>query len=308
MNAVAVAVAEEGSVKGNNPAALIHTSLLSVSSVSRLLPGLMVLLLCLASVAVADIKLIATQLDDNNYYQLALKGPDAIAGKGDWLISNGIVCAVISDKDHETGLSAWGGSLIDVGHCQKNNDQWAFNHLLPNMDKELILRPAAISAQANAREAVVNVVARSYGLEAISQYRLDLVNPEQLTIQHELRCLSDCPAISMLGMLTLHPHRSLTPYTLSTRSSDYAAGFHHLGFDRFDTASQLAAMLPNDISILVGAGMLGADVSYGVQVFDAYLLKPGEEKKALPVFSITHPDYTLQGVLSDQPWIGGGGS
>ena len=66
-------------------------------------------------------------------------------------------------------------------------------------------------------------------------------------------------------------------------------------------------MLPNDISILVGAGMLGADISYGVQIFDAYLLKPGEEKTPLPIFSITHPDYTLQAILSDQPWIGGGG-
>lgn len=290
----------------NNLQALIRPCLLVVLSISRLWLAWLFLFFFSTPAAFADTSLVATQLNDKNFH-LAIKGPDAIAGKGDWLISNGTVCAVISDRDHETGLSAWGGSLIDVGHCQKNNDQWAFNHLMPNMDKELILRPVAITAKADASEAVIKVVARSYGLESISQYRLDLLKPEQLTIEHELRCLSECPAISMLGMLTLHPHRVLTPYTLSTLSSEYMAGFHHSGFDRFDTSSQLAAMLPNDISILVGAGMLGADVSYGVQVFDAYLLKPGEEKQQLPIFSITHPDYTLQAVLSGQPWIGGEG-
>lgn len=271
------------------------------------LAGLLCSLLCAVPVALADAKLVASRLDSENFKELALGGPDAIAGTGDWLISNGTVCAVIADSDHETGLSAWGGSLIDIGHCQQNNDQWAFNHLMPNMEKELILQPVAITAELDAREARIKVVAQSHGLQAISYYRLDLLKPEQLTIDHELRCLSECPGISMLGILTLHPHRALSPYTLSTLSTDYTAGFQHQSFDRFDSSSQLAAMLPNDISVLMGAGQLDADVSYGVQIYDAWLLRPGEEPQALPIFSITHPDYTLQGILSRQPWIGGAG-
>jgi len=254
-----------------------------------------------------DNSLLAEQLDRNSLLSLRGGGVDAIAGIGDWLLSNGTLCAVISDIDHETGLSASGGSLVDLGLCQKNNDQWVFNHLMPNMDKALILKPVSITARVDEGDARLTVVARGNGLQSISIYRLNKYEPGQLFIEHELQCLPGCPAISMLGILTLHPHRVLTPYTLSTITSSYARGFHHPAVDRFDSDSQLAAMLPNDVSILVGAQGLGASISYGVQIYDAYRVSPRQEKMALPIFSITDPDYTLQGVLSRQPWIGGDG-
>ncbi len=272
-----------------------------------LLGGLCCVVLALATVVQAGEPLLATQLSPENINKLGFGGPDAIAGINDWMLSNGTLCAVISDGEHETGLSLWGGSLVDIGHCQKNNDQWAFSHLLPNLDKALILKPISITANSNASEAQLRVVAQGNGLRVRSIYRVNLARPEQLLIQHELQCLADCPAISMLGVLTLHPHRALTPYTLSTTSPDYAAGFNHLAFDRFDTRSQLRAMLPNDISILLGAPQLDADISYGVQLFDAYLITRRGEKRRLPIFSITHPDYTMQGILSRPPWLAGAG-
>lgn len=250
--------------------------------------------------------LVATKLTPANIQSMRPGGPDAIAGLGDWLLGNGTVCAVIAGVPHEAGLAAWGGSLIDIGLCGEDNDQWLFNHLMPNMDKALILKPASISAEATEQQALVTVVAQSPGLETTSRYWLDLNDPAQLNIDHQLVCQADCPAISMLGILTLHPHRVLTPYTLSTIARDYASGFNHPGFNRFDTSSQLAVMLPNDISILLGADGLDADVSYGVQLYEAYRVDQNGEKEALPIFSITHPDYSLQAVLSRQPWIGGG--
>ena len=252
-------------------------------------------------------KLIAAQITAENQQALQLQGPDAIAGIGDWFLSNGTICVLISDKEHENGLSPWGGNLIDLGHCKRGNDQFAFNHFMPNMDKELILRPVSISADIIGDTAEIRVTSEGFGLSAVSRYQLNTKTPEQLDIFHELHCMEDCIDISMLGILTLHPHRALTPYTLSSRLSDYSAGFNHLGFNRFDSRSQLAAMLPNDISVLVGADGLDADITYGVQLHDAWLIRPGEPKQSLPIFSITDPGYTLQGILARQPWLGGGG-
>ena len=61
---------------------------------------------------------IATRLNEDNIEDLQPAGPDAIAGLGDWVLSNGTLCAAISAIEHETGFSPWAGGLLDRGARQ----------------------------------------------------------------------------------------------------------------------------------------------------------------------------------------------
>ena len=59
---------------------------------------------------------VAVRLSEDNLGQYRIGGSDAIAGVDDWVLSNGILCAAVSDKDHDTGLTGQGGVLIDIGN------------------------------------------------------------------------------------------------------------------------------------------------------------------------------------------------
>jgi hypothetical protein len=72
----------------------------------------------------ADTLLRVEQLNAQNWDSLYPGGPDAISGYGDWALSNGTLCAVVSDLEHETGVTPFGGVLVDLGHCGAANDQW----------------------------------------------------------------------------------------------------------------------------------------------------------------------------------------
>jgi hypothetical protein len=59
-----------------------------------------------------------------NVVELRSEGPDAIGGVGDYFLGNGTLCAIVSAVDHETDLSASGGTLVDVGFCDRADDHY----------------------------------------------------------------------------------------------------------------------------------------------------------------------------------------
>jgi hypothetical protein len=264
------------------------------------------LMLCpilFATFSEAETPLLATQLSQHNAAQLRIGGPDAIGGINDWLVSNGTTCVVISDIEHDTGITPAGGSLIDVGHCGKKNDQWTFNHVLPNMNPNHPLRPVDIHAYTNKHQAKIIVDSQGDGIQVESHYQLDTINREQLTIEHRLTRTTSGKAMSLFGAVTLHPNRVLTPFVISTQFPQYTIGFNQIKFDRKDKQSALAAMLPADLVVLVGDHELQADISYGLQFLSASLLRENGEKKTLPIFAQSSPTFTLLGTLTQPPWF-----
>ncbi|MEH6570210.1 MAG: CehA/McbA family metallohydrolase [Halioglobus sp.] len=256
--------------------------------------------------ATAAPSIVAIQLTPGNINQLQPGGPDAIAGLGDWVLSNGTLCAAISDVDHETGFNPWGGALIDVYHCGKADDQWAFQHSLPNLDKDKPLKPVGISATSNNTMAEITVSSQGDGLLLQSRYRVSSSQPRQLVIEHNLTRSGEGEPVTMFGILMLHPHMSLTPYSLSTLDSQHSRGFNFARLDRQDNMSMLEAMIPADIQVYVGSHELG-DISYGVQLQEANLVDEDGDSRRLPMFQITDPTYSFQGFLSRPPWLGGKG-
>jgi len=254
----------------------------------------------------ADEHALATQLNAHNIAALQPRGPDAIAGLGDWVLGNGTLCAAISDLEHESGFNPWGGSLIDVYHCGRKNDQWPFQHALPNLDKDKPLQPVEISVVQEKNQAAILVLSKGDGLTLRSRYQLSTENPTQLQIDHELIRVNEGTPVTMFGVLMLHPHLALTPYSISTIEPQYSWGFSHPSVDRSDTGSQLNAMIPGDLHVMVGSAPL-SEVSYGIHLTEAELLEEDGNAVPLPIFQQTDPTYSIQGVLSREPWLGGSG-
>jgi hypothetical protein len=68
----------------------------------------------LLSMCVVADEVVAVRLTEDNLGQYRLGGSDAIAGVDDWVLSNGILCAAVSDKNHDTGLTGQGGVSMDL--------------------------------------------------------------------------------------------------------------------------------------------------------------------------------------------------
>ncbi|MFK8020433.1 MAG: CehA/McbA family metallohydrolase [Pseudomonadales bacterium] len=248
----------------------------------------------------------ALQLNQSNIAEFQSAGPDAIGGIGDWLLSSGTMCAVISDLKHETGLMAGGGALVDVYDCKAGNDQWSFQHFVPNVDKNTLLTTRAIHVVQSATEASVQVKAEGYGLELTTQYTMGLGKPSEMRVTHDVQRTAEGASLGMLGLLTLHPHMSLTPFSISTSLPAYSLGFEYPASTTEDMLSLVRAMVPADVHVLVGDAAL-SEVSYGIQLRKAELIDTDGEAVALPAFQQTADTYSMQGVLSRPPWLGGSG-
>ncbi|NRB40988.1 MAG: CehA/McbA family metallohydrolase [Pseudomonadales bacterium] len=247
----------------------------------------------------------ALQLSKDNIH-LKPTGPDAIAGLGDWLLSNGTLCIAISDLGHETGLLPFGGELIDVGHCGKSNDQWPFQHLLVNLDKDHPLHPISINAKISPDAASINIVSENRSLRLFSRYQLHQDHPQQVLATYKIQRFSEGEPVGMVGALFLHPQGVLTPFSLSTYAPQYSTGFKHPAFNRHNYLELIEAMIPADIQVLVGDNNLKNPVTYALHLEKAILIEANGQHRVLPTFQQTHSDYTIQGLLTQPLWLPNG--
>ena len=246
----------------------------------------------------------AFQLDASNVDTVSRSGPDAIAGRGDWWLSDGRLCAAISAVDHDSGIVAGGGTLIDFGFCDRADDQWSYANLLTGLAKEKAIRAQRIESSARKSRAEVVVRGEDDGLRQTIRYVLDRSDPDALSMWIEVERMAPGRPVSMSGLLTLYPHRSLSPFTLSTSNSAYSLGFDHPYIDRHNVFSLVAGMMPADWSVLVGSHVATEPLSYGVQLASAYLTDTEGVDHALPTFLIALPEYSMHGWMTRPLWWG----
>lgn len=248
--------------------------------------------------------LVAERLEDVNLLR-RVGGSDAIAGVGDWLLSNGRLCAAVSAAGHETGLSATGGWLIDLGHCGRGDDQFSYTHLLPGMERGAMLPVVAIEPLLDGDSASI-VVTRSDGnLEATVRYMLRAAPDNRLRVVTTLRRVAAGPDLGMVGQVWLHPHRSLTPFSINTTDPALSVGFAHMAFDVNDRSEALDAMLKADLTVLVGDALAGPGISYGLLSEPATLTGVDGTTRVLPQYALVEADFTNQLWLSRPLWFGG---
>ncbi|MFT5209903.1 MAG: hypothetical protein ACI9CE_001626 [Flavobacterium sp.] len=129
----------------------------------------------------------AIQITAANAVDLIQQGPDAAGGIGDWLLSNGTLCAVISNIDHESDLSAKGGVLIDLGYCDRADDQYvAAQDLLDGSRKKPIVIDRIDTAIGASEAAVITFGGRG-DVVVETRYRLNSAKPNRLLISKRIQ-------------------------------------------------------------------------------------------------------------------------
>ena len=258
-----------------------------------------------SSAAVAG-ESVAVQLTADNLDQYRVGGVDAIAGINDWTIGNGIVCGAVSDVSHDSGLRVQGGVLIDFGLCGKAHDQWAFKHFFPNMDQYYDYTVVSITAADTINGAELRVTINAGSLQIINNYRL-ADDADVLAVDYEITRLKEGGDATMMGILAMHVHRAITPFVYSTYAPEYSRGFNHIDFDSDDMISAVDAMVPADLVIFEGMPDFTPKVSYGLQLAEGVRIDADGSEVKLPQFAQSYDDYSIQGVFTDSPWLGGEG-
>lgn len=269
----------------------------------------------LQSLSLAQTAMLATQITAQDVGALQVGGIGSIGGIDDWALSNGTLCAVISDSAHETSLSAYGGALVDLGHCGRNDDQWtSFNGML-NLSQSHYLQVNAISAQVQPSLAQITVTAKHGDISATTTFRLDDKQVNSLWIETRLERIdkpqktdSEEPLkLNFYGEIVIHSHRTLAGFTTSIKHPSHATGFVHPYLDVSDSSTIIDAISDAELNILVGANHIEPGISYAIELLDAQLIKKNGEIQTLDMFSMNTQGITIVGAFSQPFWLGGGG-
>ena len=268
--------------------------------------ALLVLALALVGppVAHAAPRLVAERITSENFDTHHVGGPDADGGIDDWFLSNGTICAVISDPEHESPLTPRGGVLIDLGHCGADDDQWNVLQPMLNLSQSHVVPVESIEAWQEADRAWIRTRALFAGVEILTTYALDRVNPRTLQVSTRARRIAAGGALFSFGQLVLHTNGQTPVFSLDRRAPDTSVGFAYPDSDRRSFTSLLSALIASDLTVLVGADGL-PPISYGIERVRASV-REGDDTREQPLgtFSVTGLHFTFVAALTRPPWIG----
>ena len=253
------------------------------------------------STSLAD-NAIAFQIDPYNQHQVPAGGLDAIGGRGDWFLSNGELCGIVSDSSHQTYLSLHGGVLVDLWHCSLGNDQWATHHPQFNLDKEQIPKTTHIVAHSDTQSAALTVEAQAQGIQLKTRYQLSDSNPHSLLVTTELQRLQEGLPLNLFGGVTLHPRGALAPFTIDSTQQEFSRGFKQPLVDTTKQGDIISTVAVADLQVLVGSRHLSPGISYGIRQIDAYKVDDEGQKEQLKAFLMSGESFTLNGFFSEAFW------
>ena len=267
--------------------------------------------------------LVAEEITEENFASRHVGGPDSDGGVGDWFLGNGTLCAVISSPDHESALTPRGGVLIDLGHCDAENDQWAVLQPLLNLSQDEVVPVREITAHVGAEQARIQTRAIHAGVEILTTYAVDQKTPTALEITIRARRIAEGDRLFSIGSVLLHPTGQTPPFSLLRSDPESSKGFEYPDSDRQSLVSLLGALYSADLTVLVGGSGM-PPISYGVErvsdmLFAGLPAPPSstgtgsapeaptrDDAAASPLafFSVTGLHYTLLNTLTRPLWFG----
>ena len=189
-------------------------------------------------------KLVSERITDANFATHHVGGPDADGGVGDWFLSNGTLCAVVSDPEHESQITPRGGVLIDLGHCGANDDQWNVMQPMLNLSQSELVPVDSVEGGADAKRAWVRTRAVFNGVEIVTTYALDHDHPKTMDVRTRARRIEPGDALFSIGQLLLHTDAQTPVFTLDRRIPEASVGFVYPETDRRSLMSLVAAIMP----------------------------------------------------------------
>lgn len=240
----------------------------------------------------------AAKLTPHNIERLPPGGMDAMGGIGDWFLTDGTLCAVVTGEQHPTYLSAQGAALVDLWHCALANDQWSVAHTQLNMQKDRIPVTSGIGAGFDAGGAWIETRGTLNGLEANVRYQLTATRPGHLEVETVITRSDSGPSMGMLGALILHPSGSLTPFTVDSRDGSDTLGFDQRAVDTTDWRSVMSAVTGADVQILLGTRHAPQPISYAVRMEGAWRRDATGRERPVHTFLISGRTFSMFGAFS----------
>ena len=256
------------------------------------------------SATFANSAVVAFQIDISNVTDTMRSGPDAVGGIGDWFFSNGTLCAVISDVDHEGQLSPKGGSLRDLGFCGRADEYFLETGDLVDGSQGKRFDAQSVSV-VNGNE--VHVVSAYDNAEMTVRYYFDAASPTELKIEKRYRLLDDSDSFNLISPLHFN-YRALEPFVFSSTHINRSNGFQQEDFVSRGVSAMTVAARPADTIITITPPSVEAPISYGWQLESAQRVNADGERYALPHFVLADNESTAMLVLSDSFYIGDGSS
>lgn len=256
------------------------------------------------SATFANSDVVAFQTDISTVNDTQRSGPDAIGGIGDWFFSNGTLCAIISDVDHEGQLSPKGGSLRDLGFCGRADEYFLETGDLVDGSQGKRFDAQSVSV-VNGNE--VHVVSAYDNAEMTVRYYFDAASPTELKIEKRYRLLDDSDSFNLISPLHFN-YRALEPFVFSSTHINRSNGFQQEDFVSRGVSAMTVAARPADTIITITPPSVEAPISYGWRLESAQRVNADGEQYALPHFVLADNESTAMLVLSDSFYIGDGSS
>ncbi len=274
---------------------------------TRLAPLALAWLFCLAGALSlggrpASAELIAQRITADNFATHRVGGPDADAGIGDWFLSNGTLCAAISDPGHESAMTPHGGVLIDLGHCGANDDQWAVLQPMLNLSQSHVVPVTEIEAGGEPGHAWIRTRARFAGVELVTTYAVNQDRPTALDISVRAKRFEAGDSLFSIGQILLHPSGQTPVFSLLRSDLDRSVGFVYPETDRRSVVSLLNSLLATDLTVLVGGDAM-PPISYGLERLVTQI-RSGETREALASFNVSGKHFTFITAMTSPLWFG----
>ncbi len=276
--------------------------------------ALISLLFLSANLRPAHAAFVAERISAENFDTHHVGGPDAIAGIGDWFISNGTLCAAISDPKHMTAIAPQGGVLIDLGHCGADDDQWTVLQPILNLSLAKIAPVSQIISGSDDHHAWIRTRAVAIGIELTTIYSLDLERPTALSISLEVRRIEDGDRLYSIGSVVLHPSGQTAPFSMLRSDLERSLGFVYPPSSGQSPTSLIKALASADLTVLVGGDEM-PPISYGLERVSVTAIRTRAEAKGetdadevergedLASFSVTGRHFTLLNSLTKPLWF-----
>ena len=251
----------------------------------------------------------ATQITAANADTLIQRGPDAIGGIGDWVLSNGTLCAVISNVNQESEFSTRGGSLVDLGFCGRADDHYSYKHNIIDGERSKVTQAQSLRVEsggdAQHRWAGISVVEENDNIQITTRYRLNQQHPTQLSITSTVALVDTTQAgLNFLNLFNFN-YRSLEAFVFNSTQPKLSSGFAHEDFiSRGITALRHAAHNADTIISLSPRDAEHA-IAYGWHLKSAQRID-GEQTSDLPRFALVDNSSNAFLILPESFYVGNG--
>jgi len=255
--------------------------------------------------ATAQAQVQVQQITPDTAAELIQGGPDTVGGIGDWLLSNGTICAVITNIDHESDLSINGGTLNDLGFCDRDDDQFVTTQDLLNGTLRTPVNIIRVDSALGTDAASILTFGVQGNVSVETRYTVREDTPNKLFVSKTIRRHNDdADGFSVFTPVMLN-YQSMEPFVLASQDLTKSTGF---ALEEFVTRGPSAfgdAARPADTIITLGPADSLVPISYGWRVLSATKLVDGE-RTPLPSFVLADTSSIAFLHLPDDFLIGDG--